>query len=76
MKTGILRTGFTINNHLYRVHIPAGVKVYADRGVVTFEGLDIQIFKVNGRFAASLWGRMVYLAPFEGKIPYPVVMIA
>lgn len=76
LKTGVLRRGFTVNSRLFKVKIPAGTKVAAEKGVVTFDGLDVQIFKVNGFFAAYLWGVAVYLEPFEEAVPYPVVMIA
>lgn len=82
MKFGILRSGFTLHNHVYRVEIPKGTPVAAgfDRDTrlptVWFQGLDIRLIKFEGRFYAEVYGVLMVLEPFSPRIPYPASLIA
>jgi len=80
---GVLRTGFTIHNSVYRVEVPAGTQCSfgydkeTKQQVVDFEGYEIVLRRRAyrgkfGKWIAWAWGRPMRIHFPKGGTPYPV----
>jgi len=79
MRDGILKRkeGFEIRNHIYRIRIPQGTRVFFSysQGVptISFENFDIKLMKISGEWFANVYGCLMLMEFDRENPPYPIL---
>ena len=77
MRIGILRKNTRVHTWRFTFRVPKGTPVKAERGKLTFEGIDgVYVTKLDGRLFLSFFGDFQeVLLPRGGSRPYPLSML-